>query len=178
MTNPKSKYKEATSFFGIDRMEKLENAIKEQSQRTKTRQMANKVFWHLKLTGAITLIIYSLGVTAFIINNEMASPGNPSAVQTSLQDEVLPITIKNDITLKINEPRKDIKIIVKKGDSLAIIAQRIIKTNGLKNSPVNRQMVMGELKNKNIKLQENQPIKYGCTLLSLSQKEIQEICKN
>ena len=80
--------------------------------------------------------------------------------------------------MNATNPRIETKITVKKGDSLATIAQRIIKTNGVKNTPVNRQMVISELKNKNAQLQENQLIKYGWTLLSLSQKEIQQICKN
>ena len=70
------------------------------------------------------------------------------------------------------------KIVVKKGDSLSSIAQRLIKNYGLKNTYENREIVMGELKNKNSNLQEKQLIKCGWTLLSLSQNEIKQICNN
>ena len=178
MKSEKTKYKEATSFFGVERMEKLESAIKEQSQRTKAAQKRSQFFWHLKLGGAISLILYSVCATAFIINNELiASKSSLTDNQIIPQENQTPVISSNAI-VKVNPPKPETKLTVKKGDSLSTIAQRIIKTNGVKNTYENRQVVISELKNKNSNLKENQLIKYGWTILSLSQNEVQQICKN
>lgn len=178
MTSQKNKIKEATSFFGVERMEKLEGAIKEQSQRTLALQKTKKVVGQLKMAGSISLIIYSISLTAFIFGNKSPSAQMPVDTIASQPENITPIVVTNDSIVNFSELELETKITVKKGDSLSGIAQKMIKENGLKNTYENRQLVINELKNKNSNIAENKPIKYGWTLLSLSQKEILQICKN
>ena len=181
MTTKKDQYKEATNFFGTERMAQLESVLKEQSKKTKKQLYTNKVFWHLKVISITSLLVYSFSATAFIINNHVTQKQNPEISSTpTLITEVKTTLIKADPIKTNTSPKQDsiVKIKVKKGDSLSSIAERIIKSNGLKNSYENREVVMGELISKNSSLQEKQSIRYGLTLMSLSQSEVKQICNN
>jgi LysM repeat protein len=181
MTIKKDQYKEATSFFGTERMAQLESVLKEQSKKNKKQLYTNKMFWHLKVISITSLLVYSFSATAFIINNRVVRKQNPEIASTpTLKPDVKATLIKIDPIKTNNLPKQEtiVKIKVKKGDSLSSIAERIIKSNGLKNTYENREVVMGELISKNSNLQEKQSVKYGWTLMSLSQSEVKQICNN
>lgn len=181
MNAQKDKYKEATAFFGAERMAQLEHAIKEQSIKTSKIRSKKTFARNIKMAGVLMLVGYSAGLTCLmlqkskatsaplIINNAVVSPNNSQAVARPHLPES---------SVVIEKPNPLVKVKVKKGDSLSSIAQNILKSNGAKNTFENRKMVIEQLKSKNELIQNDQSIKSGWTLLSLSKSETLEICKN
>lgn len=174
MTSQKEKYKEATSFFGVERMAKLESAMKEQNAKTKKNKFNQTVMNRLKIFGVFILFGYSAVVTIYMAknsNNDLEQPA--SAISQNTPEPIISTTLERG-----KETNAIAKLKVKRGDNLIGITQRIIKSNGVKNTTENRKVIMDELKSKNNITQVNQTIKCGWTLVSLTKAETQQICKN
>lgn len=181
MNAQKDKYKEATAFFGAERMAQLECAIKEQNIKT-NKILSKKTFAkNIKMAGVLVLVGYSAGLTYFLLQKSKATAAplvSNSVVVSPYNSQVVPSQLLPENSVAIEKPKSLVKVKVKKGDSLSRIAQNILKSNGAKNTFENRKMVIEQLKNKNELIQDDQSIKSGWTLLSLSKSETLEICKN
>jgi LysM repeat protein len=182
MTSQKDKYKEATSFFGVERMAQLESAIKEQNIKSNKKQFKKALVKNLKMAGVLVLVGYSAGLTYLMMQKAKSPITSPLLISknefstSNINDAT--VTLQPKSTDIVTKPKSLVKLKVKKGDSLSSIAQNIIRSNGAKNTYENRKIIMEELKNKNGLIQDDQPIKSGWTLLSLSKTETLEICKN
>ena len=182
MSSQKDKLKEATAFFGVERMAQLESAIKEQSNKTKKASFKNGFAKKLKIASILVLIGYSAGLTYLLLEKSKMSNApliSKNIIATPIELPRQPATELSSTAVTIEDQRSAVvKLKVKKGDSLSSIAQKIIKSNGAKNTYENRKMVIEQLKNKNEQIQNDQSIKSGWTLLSLTKTETLEICKN
>lgn len=183
MTPQSEKLKQATTFFGEERMAKFENLVITESRK-------NKSFFgeKIRLTVMVILLIYTTVIThLYFSKQEAVSDQTIKNINSTTINNItnqIPLNTNNEPEVVIpanfapTNLNNTIRLKVQKGENLTSITNKLIKSNKVKNTTENRQLVMSALKNINEIQEPGQIIKEGTTLFALSNKEIRQICKN
>lgn len=175
MKSQDQKFKEAQNFFGQERMAKLESILNDELNQ-QTSFLVPTLKW--------SLFVFVVGYSAVITYLYLTPEKMQKSARKNLAERI-PKTIYDNTLLSTNaslignsKGKEHIKITVQQGENLTLIAQKLIKSNKIKNTVENRKIILNSLRNINDIQTPNHIIRAGDTIISLPNIDLKQICKN